>query len=64
MFDYIKGFLSDKRKTSKGAFFTLEVSGIGYLFEVTERDFSAFTVSENEPQKFYLTLIHREDVMS
>ena len=64
MFDYIKGFLSDKRKTSKGAFFALEVSGIGYLFEVTERDFSAFTVSENEPQKFYLTLIHREDVMS
>lgn len=64
MFDYIKGFLSDKRKTSKGTFLTIEASGIGYMFEVTEKDFSDFTPSENEKHKFYLSLIHREDLMA
>ena len=64
MFDYIKGFLSDKRKTSKGTFLTIEASGIGYIFEVTEKDFSDFTPSENEKHKFYLSLIHREDLMA
>ena len=64
MFDYIKGFLSDKRKTSKGTFLTIEASGIGYMFEVTEKDFSDFTPSEIEKHKFYLSLIHREDLMA
>ncbi len=64
MFDYIKGFLTDKRKTSKGTFVTIEVSGLGYMFEVTEKDFSTVTPSEEEKQKFYLTLIHREDIMT
>ncbi len=64
MFDYIKGFLSDKRKTSKGTFLTIEASGIGYMFEVTEKDFSDFSPSEDEKHKFYLSLIHREDLMA
>ena len=64
MFDYIKGFLSDKKKTSKGDFITLETSGVGYLLEVTERDFSAFNISDEQKSKFYLSLIHREDVMA
>lgn len=64
MFDYIKGTLSDKRKTSKGTYFTIETSGIGYLFEVTERDFINFSVSDTNIQKFYLSLIHREDIMT
>jgi len=64
MFDYIKGTLTDKRKTARGTFFSIEASGIGYLLEVTENDFSSFNIDENEIRKFYLNLIHREDAMS
>lgn len=64
MFDYIKGLLTDKRKTSKGAFITIETSGVGYLFEATEQDFQNFSPSEETVQKFYTSLIHREDSMS
>ena len=63
MYDYIKGLLSDKRKTDKGSFFTVETFGIGHLLEVTERDFTAFKTNE-EAVKFYVSLIHREDSMS
>ena len=38
MFDYFKGLVADKRKTSKGCFVSFEVSGVGYLLEITERD--------------------------
>ena len=31
MFDYFKGFVTDKRKTAKGAFVTIETAGTGYL---------------------------------
>ena len=64
MFDYFKGYVSDKRKTSKGAFVTVDVSGIGYLLEVTERDFLNIQVNEENLQKLYVLLIHREDVMT
>lgn len=64
MFDYLKGFITDKRKTSKGCFLTSEVSGCGYLLEVTERDFSSANADEDKPQKIYVLLQHREDVMS
>ena len=64
MFDYFKGFVTDKRKTSKGCFITSEVSGCGYLLEITERDFSDVNVNEDKPQKIYAFLQHREDVMS
>ena len=63
MFDYFKGILTDKRKTSKGSFFTVEATGVGYLLEVTERDFVSTSTSE-DAQKFYVNLIHREDTMA
>lgn len=63
MYDYLKGTLEDKRKTSKGTFFVVDISGIGYLLEVTERDFmKAGTLDSNH--KFYTSLIHKEDSMS
>lgn len=64
MFDYVKGWLTDKRKSSKGSFVTVEVAGVGYLLEVTERDFLSFEVNENDLKKFYVSLLHREDAMS
>lgn len=64
MFDYFKGFITDKRKNSKGTYLTIEVSGIGYLLEVTDRDFSSVSVSEDVPQRVYSLLQHREDNMS
>ena len=56
MYDYFKGSITDKRKTSKGLFITTEVSGLGYLLEVTERDFMALQI--------YVLMTHREDAMS
>ena len=64
MFDYFKGFITDKRRTSKGCFLTSEVSGIGYLLEVTDRDFDVITVNEDKPQRIYSILQHKEDSMS
>ncbi len=64
MFDYIKGLPTDKRKTAKGTFVTIEASGIGHLLEVTERDFVDFKVSELDLTKYYVSLIHREDAMA
>ena len=64
MYDYFKGFLTDKRRTSKGSFLTVEASDIGFLIEVTERDFVSCKINESEKQKFYISLIHREDTMS
>lgn len=64
MFDYIKGQLSDKRKTSKGFFLTIEACNVGYLLEVTERDFNSSVTDEKTVQKLYVSLSHREDAMS
>lgn len=64
MFDYLKGILTDKRKTSKGTFITVEVSGMGYMLEVTESDFMACSISEDSVKKYYTSLLHREDAMS
>lgn len=64
MFDYFKGLITDKRRTSKGCFLTIESSGTGYLFEVGERDFNLFSINENVVQKIYTLLTHREDAMS
>ena len=64
MFDYFKGFITDKKKTSKGAYLTIEVAGAGYLLEITDRDFNSLSVSENKLQKIYVLLTHREDAMS
>lgn len=64
MYDYFKGLITDKRKTSKGLFITTEVSGLGYLLEVTERDFMALQINEDNAQKIYVLMTHREDAMS
>ena len=63
MYDYIKGILAGKSSTSKGTYATVETGGIGYLLEITTRDFSALNNSGNEV-KFYTVLLHREDKMS
>ena len=64
MFDYFKGFITDKRKSSKGTYLSIEVSGVGYLLEITDRDFNSVSVNEDAPQKIYSLLTHREDAMS
>ena len=62
MFDYLKGIISDKRKSVKGNYITIEVFGVGYLLEVTDSDFVQLNTSETV-QKMYTSLIHREDAM-
>lgn len=62
MYDYLKGTITDKRKTSKGTFITIEVLGIGYLLEVTEHDFLSSSIDIGS--KVYTSLTHREDAMS
>lgn len=61
MYDYIKGILTNKSNTSKGTFVTVETSGIGYLLEVTARDFN---LAKEEELKIYTVLLHKEDKMS
>lgn len=61
MYDYIKGNLTNKINSTKGIFFTIETGGIGYLAEVTSRDYTK--ASEGEV-KIYTVLLHREDKMS
>ena len=61
MYDYIKGILANKTNTSKGTFLTVETAGIGYLLEVSTRDFNEATGDEI---KIYTVLVHREDKMS
>lgn len=63
MYDYIKGILANKSNATKGFWITIEVSnGIGFLLEITERDFNK--VAQNDELKIYTVLIHREDKMS
>ena len=64
MFDYFKGFITDKRRNSKGTYLSIETSGVGYLLEITERDFSSIVVDEDRPQKIFALMTHREDAMS
>lgn len=63
MYDYIKGILGGKISDSKGYYVTVETGGVGYLFEIMERDF-AILPEENEAIKVYAVLLHREDKMS
>lgn len=64
MYDYFKGYITDKRKTSKGTFITIETADTGFLLEVTERDFISSEINENNKIKLYISLIHREDTMA
>jgi len=62
MFDYIKGELAHRQDT-KGTSLTVETNGIGYLIDITSRDFS--NLGELGSQiKIYTVLLHREDNMS
>lgn len=61
MYDYIKGLNAGKSNTSKGCFVTIEAGGIGYLLEVTSRDFNEIS---DDNIKIYTVLIHREDKMA
>lgn len=63
MYDYIRGIFTCKSGTSKGYFVTVEVAGIGYLAEITSRDFS-FLGNIGDEIKLYTVLIHKEDKMS
>ncbi len=63
MFDYISGIFTYKCVNSKGCFVTIEAGGVGYRFEVMERDFSQLP-EYGEELKMYSVLIHREDKMS
>lgn len=62
MFDYLKGTLVSKNQGKNAFYYTLEVSGIGYLLEMTQSDFCKKQL--NEETKIYTVLIHREDSMS
>ena len=64
MYDYFRGYITDKRKTSKGTFITIETADTGFLLEVTERDFISSEINENNKIKLYISLIHREDTMA
>ena len=63
MFDYIKGIFTCKVSGSKGCFATVEAGGVGYRFEITERDYSNLP-DINAEIKMYSVLLHREDKMS
>lgn len=64
MYDYLKGIPVDKKKSDKGHYITVEVAGIGYLIEAPERDFISIDTTQNKSQKFFVSLIHREDSMN
>lgn len=61
MYDYIKGIVAGKTNSTKGTFVTVETSGIGYLLEITKRDFDEIPDGDI---KIYTVLLHREDKMS
>lgn len=64
MYDYIKGVLTNKSGGTKGFTVTIETGGgVGYLMEITARDYSELAISD-EKVKLYTVLIHREDKMS
>ena len=64
MFDYFNGCIVDKKKTPKGTYLTIDVAGIGYLLEITDRDFDLLAVNSEKYQKIYAHLAHKEDSMS
>jgi len=62
MFDFIKGALAYKSKINNSSV-TIEVQGIGYLIDLTARDFAKLSSIGSEI-KIYTVLLHREDHMS
>lgn len=63
MYDYINGKFAYKTSGSKGCYITVETGGIGYRFEIMERDFVNLP-ELCEDLKIYSVLLHREDKMS
>lgn len=62
MFDYLKGNLAHKNEVNNVSL-TVDVNGIGYLVQITSRDFSKLGQTGSEI-KVYTVLLHREDSMS
>lgn len=62
MFDYIKGSLAYKNAINDVSL-TVDVNGIGYLIQITSRDFSKISTVGSEI-KVFTVLLHREDSMS
>lgn len=62
MFDYIKGTLAHKSNANNVSM-TVDINGIGYLVQITSRDFSKLGQTGSEI-KVYTVLLHREDSMS
>ncbi len=63
MYDYIKGIFTYKNATAKGCFATVETGGVGYSFEIMQRDFVALNDDSNQI-KVFCSLQHKEDKMS
>ena len=63
MYDYINGKFTYKTASSKGCFITVETFGVGYKFEIMERDYMNLP-ELCEDLKIYSVLLHREDKMS
>ncbi len=63
MYDYIKGILAHKQNTAKTPTLTVDANGIGYLAEITSRDFASLGQAGSEI-KVYTVLLHREDNMA
>lgn len=61
MFDYLKGDLA--YKSLKDLSITVDINGVGYLIQVTSRDFSKLT-EISTGIKVFTVLLHREDSMS
>ena len=63
MYDYIKGLVVSRSALPKGCFLTVETFGIGYLLEITGRDYNELPDNGVEV-KIFTVLNHREDKMS
>lgn len=62
MFDYLKGILVYKNGLNNVSL-TVDVNGIGYLVQITSRDFTRLGQIGSEI-KVYTVLLHKEDSMS
>lgn len=62
MYDYIKGILAHKTSINDMSL-TIDVNGLGYLVQITSRDFSNLGAIGSE-MKIFTILLHREDSMS
>ena len=63
MFEYIRGNLSEMFSSSSGFFFIVDVNGIGYKLEVSEKDYNS-SVEKGDEIKLFVNLIHKEDSMT